>query len=147
MVDGEKERSSNGEMSRPNSVDRRVGRRIKMRRLLLEIELHHLAGDLGILASALARIEAGDERPAPALLARIASYLGVNVNWFFRELEIGAAGAPAEMQQDAKPAAALPFAQRDVGSEMFELLDQFLQADAADRQAILDYARHRLKQR
>jgi transcriptional regulator with XRE-family HTH domain len=127
----------------PNSVDRRVGRRIQMRRLLLEIELHHLAGDLGILASALARMEAGEERASPELVARIANYLGVSVSWFFRDAESEPVASPVQLEAQGAPAGLSGIAQPDVGTEMFELLDHFLQVDGADRQAILDYARQR----
>lgn len=146
MVDRDKGHSFNGDptTNNPSNIDRRVGRRIKIRRLLLEIELHDLAGDLGILASVLARIEAGEERPSPAMLSRIASYLGVNASWFFRDLESGSLGASAEPQLDAKAGRAWAFAQPDMGTEMFDLLDYFLQADRADRQAILDYTRQRV---
>ena len=146
MVDGDEKRDPNGGSSGscPTAVDRRVGRRIKLRRVLLEIELHHLAGDLGILASALARIEAGEERPAPPLLARIASYLGVSVRSFFRDFAIGSARASDDRQQDGKPTGGWASVQRDIGSEMQELLDLFIQADAADRQAIMGYTRDRL---
>ena len=142
MVDSGRERSSKNDCSTngPSSVDGGVGRRIRMRRLLLEVELHHLAGDLGIRASALERIETGEERPSPALLARIASYLGVSVGWFFRGLENESAAVPARSEE---PAGVWAFAQPDVGTEMFELLDHFLQVDGTDRQAILDYARLR----
>ena len=145
MVDSGRDRSSKNDCSTnsSSSVDRGVGRRIRMRRLLLEIELHHLAGDLGIRASALERMETGQERPSPALLARIGSYLGVSVGWFFRGLENGSAAAPARSEQHGEPDGVWAFAQPDVGAEMFELLDHFLQVDGTDRQAILDYARQR----
>jgi transcriptional regulator with XRE-family HTH domain len=146
VANSDRERScSDCSTNGPSSADRRVGRRIRMRRLLLEIEQHHLAGDLGILASALARIEAGEERPSPALLARIGSYLGVGIAWFFRDAENEAVDAPAEPRQGQGAAAMSAFAQPDVGAEIFNLLDHFLQVDAADRQAILDYARQRLR--
>jgi transcriptional regulator with XRE-family HTH domain len=126
----------------PPTIDQRVGRRIKLRRLLLEIELHHLAGDLGILASSLARMEAGEERPEPALLTRMAGHLGVGADWFFRDFDVGTC-APEETQPDVRSAELRALAQRDVGSEMLELVDLFMQADAAGRQAILELARER----
>jgi transcriptional regulator with XRE-family HTH domain len=147
MADSGRGRSRKGDCATtgPSFIDHHVGRRIKMRRLLLEIELHHLAGDLGILASTLAHVEAGEERPTPALLARIGSVLGVSVGWFFRGLDRDAVPTFSEPAQGEAIAQMLPFAQPDVGSEMFELLDVFLQVDAVDRRAILDDARQRVR--
>jgi transcriptional regulator with XRE-family HTH domain len=128
----------------PSRVDRLVGRRIRLRRLLLEIELEHLANDLGLSTTLLARFEAGQERPPPSLLARIAGHLGVDVAWFFRDFS--AALADPEHQADPQLP---PTEQSDLAEEMFELLDQFIQVtDSTDRRAILAFIRDRVaKQR
>ena len=115
-----------------------------MRRLILEIELEHLASDLGLSTTLLARFEAGQERPPPSLLARIAGHLGVDVAWFFRDFS-----APlADPERQADPQLP-PTEQSDVAEEMFELLDQFIQVtDSTDRRAILAFIRDRVaKQR
>ena len=134
----------------PSRVDRLVGRRIRLRRLLLQIELEHLANDLDLSTPLLARFEAGEERPPPSLLARLAGHLGVDVAWFFRDFSVRPADptALADPERQAGPGLP-PTEQSDVGEEMFELLDQFVQvADPTDREAILAFTRDRVaKQR
>jgi transcriptional regulator with XRE-family HTH domain len=117
--------------------------------LLLQIELEHLANDLSLSAPLLARFEAGEERPPPSLLARLAGHLGVDVAWFFRDFSVRQPTlALADPEGRASPELP-PTGQADVGEEMFELLDQFIQvADSTDRQAILAFTRDRVaKQR
>jgi transcriptional regulator with XRE-family HTH domain len=118
--------------------------------LHLQIELEHLANDLELSAPLLARFEAGERRPPPSLLARIAGHLGVDVVWFFRDFSVGPAAhtALADPERQASPRLP-PTGQSDVGEEMFELVDQFIQlTDSTDRQAILAFTRDRVaKQR
>jgi transcriptional regulator with XRE-family HTH domain len=142
------ESSPNGGSGANNAskVDQLVGRRIRLRRLLLQIELAHLANDLGLSAPLLACFEAGEQRPHPVMLARIASYLGVNVTWFFRDFSVDAAGRPAlaDPTQAAGPGLQTT-RQLDIANELLELLDQFIQlTDPADRQAILTFTRDRV---
>jgi transcriptional regulator with XRE-family HTH domain len=118
--------------------------------LLLQIELEHLANDLSLSAPLLARFEAGEERPPPSLLARLAGHLGVDVAWFFRDFSVRATDPTALADPEGHASPELPpTGQADVGEEMFELLDQFIQvADSTDRQAILAFTRDRVaKQR
>jgi transcriptional regulator with XRE-family HTH domain len=138
-------RSGGSGQSRPAGVDRLVGRRIRLRRMLLEIDPEHLANDLFLTAPVLARLEAGEQRPAPSLLSRIAGYLGVSVTWFFRDFSTRRTGAESSApEEDAN----LPLKQEQqagIGEEMLELVDHFVQiTDAADRKSILAFARERV---
>jgi transcriptional regulator with XRE-family HTH domain len=130
--------------STPAAVDRLVGRRIRLRRMLLEIEPEHLANDLALTAPLLARLEAGERRPAPTLLSRIAGYLGVNITWFFRDFSTQRAGVAQDVSEShSRPAAGQQ--QVGIGEEMLELVDCFVQiTDASDRQAILAFTRDRV---
>jgi transcriptional regulator with XRE-family HTH domain len=130
--------------STPAAVGRLVGRRIRLRRMLLEIEPEHLANDLALTAPVLARLETGEQRPAASLLSRIAGYLGVSITWFFRDFSTQRAGVAQDVSKSrTHPAAGQQ--QAGIGEEMLELVDCFVQiTDAADRQAILDFTRERV---
>jgi len=65
---------------------RRVGERIRLRRLHLGFSDERLAGELGIDPSAYDAYEAGGELAPARTLSQIAELLGVSVLWFFQDI-------------------------------------------------------------
>ena len=148
MADNAGESSPHGGSGpdRSSKIDQLVGRRIRLRRLLLQIDLAHLANDLGLSAEALASFEAGKQRPLPTMLDRIASHLGVSVVWFFRNFSVGALDPPVSSDPAHSTVASVPaIGESDIAVEVLALLDEFIQlTDAADRRAIVIFTRDRV---
>jgi transcriptional regulator with XRE-family HTH domain len=69
-----------------NSVDKRVGARVRMRRLMLGMSLDELAKGLGLTFQQVQKYEKGLNRIGASRLQRIAEVLQVPVNFFFEGL-------------------------------------------------------------
>jgi transcriptional regulator with XRE-family HTH domain len=69
-------------MSR-STIDRAVGRRLRLIRLLRRITRGELAAVADVETEAIARYEAGVARPQPRAIAELADHLGVSLLWFF----------------------------------------------------------------
>ena len=82
-----------------NTIDAIVGRRIRLRRIELELSIDELACKAGALPEDLADCERGARRVGAPLLLRLAQTLGVPTSYFFRNADSGdsaAAGATAD---------------------------------------------------
>ena len=86
----------------PNPVDRHVGARIRMRRLMLKFSQTKLADALGITFQQVQKYEKGANRVGASRLQHIANILQVPVSFFFedapvnRSEEIKILDAPSE---------------------------------------------------
>ncbi len=69
----------------PDAVDRQVGVRVRMRRLLLEMSQQQLAQELGVSFQQVQKYEKGFNRIGAGRLRRLAEILGVPINFFFEE--------------------------------------------------------------
>ena len=69
----------------PNPMDRHIGGRIKMRRMLLRMSQETLAEHLGITFQQIQKYEKGASRVAASSLYIIARALNVQVNFFFED--------------------------------------------------------------
>lgn len=69
--------------SNANAVDRRVGERIRRRRVLLGVTQDQLADALGISYQQIQKYETGANRVSAGRLAQIADVLEVQPGWFF----------------------------------------------------------------
>ena len=79
----------------PDPVDRHVGARIRMRRLMLTFSQTKLADTLGLTFQQVQKYEKGVNRVGAGRLQHIASLLQVPVSFFFE-------GAPINRSEDAK---------------------------------------------
>jgi len=75
---------------KPNLVDQHVGRRIRLRRVLLSLSQEALAERLGGSAQQVQKYEAGETRVSASRLYEIGLQLGVPITWFFADLDNGA---------------------------------------------------------
>jgi transcriptional regulator with XRE-family HTH domain len=75
----------------PNFVDRHVGNRMRMRRLLIGMSQEKLGELLGITFQQVQKYEKGSNRVSASRLYHVAKVLSVPVQYFFDELQ-GEAG-------------------------------------------------------
>lgn len=71
----------------PNSVDRHVGNRVRMRRLLVGMSQEKLGELLGITFQQVQKYEKGSNRVSASRLYHISRVLGVPVQYFYDELK------------------------------------------------------------
>jgi transcriptional regulator with XRE-family HTH domain len=71
-----------------NSVDARVGQRIRLRRLLIRMSQEDLAGRLGITFQQIQKYEKGRNRITAGRLFDVAVILGVPVSSFYEKTEV-----------------------------------------------------------
>lgn len=67
----------------PNPIDRHVGARVRMRRLLISMSQERLGEALGITFQQIQKYEKGANRIGASRLQQIAKILGVPVEFFF----------------------------------------------------------------
>ncbi len=70
----------------PNYIDRHVGNRVRMRRLLIGMSQEKLGEMLGITFQQVQKYEKGSNRVSASRLYYLAQILGVPVQFFFDEL-------------------------------------------------------------
>lgn len=79
----------------PNLIDKHVGTRLRMRRLMLEMSQEKLAGHLGLTFQQVQKYEKGSNRIGASRLQQIAGILQVPVAFFFEGApEIALRGEP-----------------------------------------------------
>ncbi|WP_246737563.1 helix-turn-helix domain-containing protein [Nordella sp. HKS 07] len=71
----------------PNFVDRHVGNRVRMRRLLVGMSQEKLGELLGITFQQVQKYEKGSNRVSASRLYQISRVLGVSVQYFYDELK------------------------------------------------------------
>lgn len=69
----------------PNPIDRHVGSRVRMRRMLIGMSQERLGDSLGITFQQVQKYEKGTNRIGASRLQQIASTLGAPVAYFFEE--------------------------------------------------------------
>ena len=70
----------------PNPIDRHVGARVRMRRLMLGMSQEKLADAIGITFQQVQKYEKGTNRMGSSRLQQIANVLQVPVTFFFEEV-------------------------------------------------------------
>jgi transcriptional regulator with XRE-family HTH domain len=83
----------------PNPVDVHVGRRIRMRRLLLGMNQETLANALGLTFQQVQKYEGGANRVSASRLSAMADILGVPIAFFFGDLQPGEGEQSAEEKE------------------------------------------------
>ena len=87
----------------PNPIDRHVGSRVRMRRMLAGISQEKLGDALGLTFQQVQKYEKGTNRIGASRLQQIAKTLQVPVSFFFEELPAakGNAGGPSPTELSA----------------------------------------------
>ena len=88
-------------MKAPNPVDKHVGSRVRMRRLMLGMSQEKLGGALGLTFQQIQKYEKGANRIGASRLQQIATILQAPVSFFFEGAPAspGAAGATGEFAE------------------------------------------------
>jgi transcriptional regulator with XRE-family HTH domain len=107
-------------------IDTIVGRRIRFRRMMLDLSSEEVAEKIGVAHQQLLKYENAQNRVSAARLYTLASVLDVPVHWFFSELRTDPA-AP-----DAVPASGQGGESRAIGDELAELVRLFAAIADAD---------------
>ncbi len=77
----------------PNPIDRHVGSRVRMRRMMISMSQEKLGERLGITFQQVQKYEKGTNRIGASRLHQIASILGVPVAFFYEDMPGGEATA------------------------------------------------------
>ena len=77
----------------PNPIDRHVGSRVRMRRMLIGMSQEKLGEALGLTFQQVQKYEKGTNRIGASRLHRIASVLGVPIEFFYEGAPHGSAAA------------------------------------------------------
>jgi len=87
----------------PNPIDKHVGSRVRMRRMMIAMSQEKLGEKLGITFQQIQKYEKGTNRIGASRLQQIASVLSVPVSFFFEGAPTpeAAAGAAAESASPA----------------------------------------------
>jgi transcriptional regulator with XRE-family HTH domain len=78
----------------PNPIDRHVGARVRMRRMMIEMSQEKLGEQLGITFQQIQKYEKGTNRIGASRLQQIAHVLSVPVAFFFEGAPVVAEGTP-----------------------------------------------------
>lgn len=119
----------------PNPVDKHVGSRVRMRRMMIGMSQEKLGENLGITFQQIQKYEKGTNRIGASRLQHISTVLGVSVAFFFEGIPSIAPGA-AGFAEDASPAYVSDFL---ATSEGIALTRAFLKIpDSKVRRRIVD---------
>jgi transcriptional regulator with XRE-family HTH domain len=91
-------------------VDGHIGKRLRELRITRRIPQSDLGKVLGITFQQIQKFERGDNRIAASQLFRLATHLGVSVDYFFRASRAQGASREVAAFTDAETTAALEFA-------------------------------------
>ena len=120
----------------PNPIDRHVGARVRMRRLLVSMSQERLGESLGITFQQIQKYEKGANRIGASRLQQIAKILGVPVEFFFDGAPSGDIGLAAGFGEMPQPNFVSDFM---ATSEGVQLTRAFVKiADAQVRRRLID---------
>ena len=126
----------------PNPIDRHVGSRVRMRRMLVGMSQEKLGEALGLTFQQVQKYEKGTNRIGIARLLQIAKALKTSVDSFFEgapgSLPVGA--CPQTKGETARPFGLLDTTEGAALAEAFVRID-----DPAARRIVLDLAVHLAK--
>ncbi len=120
----------------PNPIDRHVGSRVRMRRLMVGMSQERLGDALGITFQQIQKYEKGANRIGASRLQHIAKILGVPVEFFFEGAPAGEAMASGGFAETAQPSFVSEFM---ATSEGVQLTRAFVRiGDAQVRRRLID---------
>ncbi len=99
----------------PNPVDRHVGSRVRMRRVLLGMSQEKLGEALSLTFQQVQKYEKGTNRIGASRLSQISKILGVQVAFFFE-------GAPADSSFDDTSSLMAGFAEGEQASYISDIM-------------------------
>jgi transcriptional regulator with XRE-family HTH domain len=104
----------------PNPIDRHVGSRVRLRRMLLGVSQEKLGEALGLTFQQIQKYEKGTNRISASRLQNIAKILGVQVSFFFEGAPLGDAGvgAGSGMAESAGPGYVADFLSTSEGVQL-----------------------------
>jgi transcriptional regulator with XRE-family HTH domain len=118
----------------PNPIDKHVGSRVRMRRMLIGMSQEKLGDALGITVQQIQKYEKGVNRIGASRLHKLAGVLGVPITYFF-DAHDGSGSISAEQHKGPDPSL---FADR----ETIELAMVFSRIENPEiRRTLLDLAR------
>jgi transcriptional regulator with XRE-family HTH domain len=121
----------------PNFVDKHVGSRVRMRRMLIGMSQEKLGEALGITFQQIQKYEKGTNRISASRLQQIASVLGVTIGFFYEGLPVEEAGSG--FAEESSPAFMLDFMASQDG---LQLMDSFMRIRSARvRRSIVDHVK------
>jgi transcriptional regulator with XRE-family HTH domain len=119
----------------PDPVDRHVGARVRMQRMLVGVSQEKLGGALGLTFQQVQKYEKGSNRISASRLQQIATMLDVPVSFFFEGVPTGE-GSAASFGQPAINAHVSDFM---ASSEGVQLTKAFVRIkSAAVRRRVID---------
>ena len=119
----------------PNDVDRQVGSRVRMRRLLLGMSQEKLGDALGLTFQQVQKYEKGMNRISASRLQQIAQVLGVGIDFFYGD------AARHEPQQSLADGASATYDAELLTSDSLKLLRAYrLIKDPRVRRRLVDLA-------
>ncbi|KAA2236812.1 helix-turn-helix domain-containing protein [Salinarimonas soli] len=121
----------------PNPIDRHVGSRVRMRRVLVGMSQEKLGDALGLTFQQVQKYEKGTNRIGASRLHQLAHVLGVPVAFFYEGAPVEADG-PGGLQEPGAPAYVADFMSTTEG---LQLMKAFVRIkDARVRRRLVDLA-------
>jgi transcriptional regulator with XRE-family HTH domain len=122
----------------PNPIDRHVGSRVRMRRMLIGMSQEKLGEALGITFQQVQKYEKGTNRISASRLQHIAAILGVTVGFFYEGApkSEGGAFAPEGLAEEGSPAYMADFVSSAEGLELMKSFQRI--RDAKVRRRVVD---------
>jgi transcriptional regulator with XRE-family HTH domain len=103
----------------PNPIDRHVGSRVRLRRMLLGVSQEKLGEALGLTFQQIQKYEKGTNRISASRLQNIAKILGVQVAFFFEGAPLGdAVAGSGGMAESAGPGYVADFLSTSEGVQL-----------------------------
>ena len=122
----------------PNPVDKYVGSRVRMRRIMLGMSQEKLGEALGLTFQQVQKYERGFNRVGASRLWELSRVLGVPITYFFEGLEPDTQPVPVREMPDSMKASADPLNKR----ETLELVRAYYRIqDVAVRRRLCDLIR------
>ena len=90
-------------MKKPNPVDIHVGRRIRLRRILMGMSQEKLGTAVTLTFQQIQKYESGANRVGSSRLFQFSKVLSVPVSFFFDDMPPEVSGAPASLREDTVP--------------------------------------------
>lgn len=103
----------------PNPIDRHVGSRVRMRRMMVGMSQEKLGDALGLTFQQVQKYEKGTNRISASRLQHIASILGVTIAFFYEGAPTGGEG-DAGFAENASPAYMTDFVSSAEGLELMK---------------------------
>ena len=125
----------------PNPIDKHVGSRVRMRRMMLAMSQEKLGDALGLTFQQVQKYEKGINRIGASRLFDLAQVLGVSVQFFYEEAPAAESGQFAQQGFAEKPdeGSIVEFLRSRDGLELNKAFVRI--SDAKARRAIVDLVR------